>query len=124
MSAQEWLTGHSFKVALDKLIRQFEVMLVALLFADSTADEAAHQTLPLRMGTSELRTFVTCRANSTASGVRIIRRGKMELYTSGGMTLTLSARMCCAEAKQMTGTCSIISTAQQTCIDSIFKGTV
>jgi hypothetical protein len=58
MNAQEWLPGHSFtdtwntKCAFtspDKLIRQFETMLAALLLADSTAGKAAHKTLPLRI---------------------------------------------------------------------------
>jgi hypothetical protein len=56
MNAQEWLTDHSFKAAwntkctftsLDKLIRQFEIMLAALLLEDSSADKAAHKTPPL-----------------------------------------------------------------------------
>jgi hypothetical protein len=67
------------------------------------------------MGTGEIRTFVVWLPNSTASGVWIIRhgcvwRGKMELWTSWGMTLILSARMCCTEAAQMTGKYFIIST--------------
>jgi hypothetical protein len=90
MNTQEWLTDRSLKVSwntncaftsLDKLIRQFEIMLVALLLAGSTADKATGDYL---MGTGEIQTFVIWRRNETASGVTMIRhrfvwRGKMEL---------------------------------------------
>jgi hypothetical protein len=92
MNSQEWFTDRSLKVScntkcaftsLDKLrvIRQFEITLVALLLAGSTADKVTEDYI---MGTGEIQTFVTWQRNETASGVTMISHsfvwhGKMEL---------------------------------------------